>query len=328
MAVTVRALDHDDLQAWATLLAETEAVDQTGEHFSVADLEEELANPDIEVGKDFVGAFEGDAMVGYFSVYPRGVADGEHRILAEGGVHPDRRGRGIGTELIAAMVQRARAAHAERHPALPMKLMVTGLSRNTAQEELFAGVGLRPERWNFLMEVDLASLPEQARVPGGYAVRRYQPEMAERMMAAHNSAFLDHPNFTPWSDTMWRQWVTESRNFRPEISFVATPEGDPETIVGYVQSNEYDAHFEATGKREAFVAKVGTLREHRGRGVAGALLGRCLTAYREAGFDTAALDVDSLNPTGALGVYERAGFSVTTRWTNYAMVGAAEALTT
>jgi hypothetical protein len=37
----------------------------------------------------------------------------------------------------------------------------------------------------------------------------------------------------------------------------------PDRVVTYVQSNEYDAYFEATGRREAFVAKVGT--RHRGR---------------------------------------------------------------
>jgi len=39
--------------------------------------------------------------------------------------------------------------------------------------------------------------------------------------------------------------------------------------------------------------------------------------YAEAGYDEASLDVDSENPTGALGVYQRAGFEVESRWTNY-----------
>ena len=31
-----------------------------------ADLEEEMANPEVVVGKDFVGAFDGPEMVGYY----------------------------------------------------------------------------------------------------------------------------------------------------------------------------------------------------------------------------------------------------------------------
>jgi ribosomal protein S18 acetylase RimI-like enzyme len=139
------------------------------------------------------------------------------------------------------------------------------------------------------------------------------------MRASHNTAFVDHPEFTPWTDVMWKQWVTGSRNFRPELSFVVVEAGRPERVVAYLQSNEYDAYFEATGRREAYVAKVGTLREFRGRGLAAALLRHALAAYQQAGFDEASLDVDSENPTGALGIYQRAGFEVETRWTNYAL---------
>ncbi|MGH3588038.1 MAG: GNAT family N-acetyltransferase, partial [Pseudonocardia sp.] len=76
--------------------------------------------------------------------------------------------------------------------------------------------------------------------------------------------------------------------------------------------------FEATGKREAYVGKVGTRREYRGRGLASYLLRHALVAYKEAGYDESSLDVDSENPTGALGIYERAGFVVESRWTDYA----------
>ena len=62
--VTLRPLSTDDVPAWNRLLAEIEKVDRTGEHYNEADLLEELANPDIEVGKDVVGAFLGDELVG------------------------------------------------------------------------------------------------------------------------------------------------------------------------------------------------------------------------------------------------------------------------
>jgi ribosomal protein S18 acetylase RimI-like enzyme len=154
-------------------------------------------------------------------------------------------------------------------------------------------------------------------VPEGLELRRYDESLAAAMHAAHNAAFVDHPNWTPWSDSEWRQWVTESRNFRPHLSFVVVDRARPDEVVAYIQSNEYDAYFEMTGKREAYVGKVGTRREHRGRGLASLLLSHALAEYREAGFDEAALDVDSENPTGALGIYERAGFEMETRWADY-----------
>jgi len=39
-----------------------------------------------------------------------------------------------------------------------------------------------------------------------------------------------------------------------------------------------------------------------------------------AGFDTSSLDVDTANPTGALGLYERAGYAVRYRQDNYTLV--------
>ena len=318
--MTLRPLLHGDIPTHTRLLAAVEAVDQTGEHYSEADLEEEYANPDIEVGKDIVGAWDGDDLVGYFSIYPRHADETYQKIHVEGSVHPDRRGQGIGQVLAEAMVARAAAVHEERHPDMPAKLSLSGRSDNTAQRDLIATVGLVPERYSFVMRTQLGSVGEPPPLADGYTLLPYDDARSASMHEAHNAAFLDHPNFTPWTAAMWKQWVTDSRNFRPQLSLLVVHESDPDTVVAYVQSNEFDAYFEATGRREAYVAKVGTRREHRGKGLAGALLRHSLWGYQQAGYDEASLDVDSENPTGALGIYERVGFEVETRWTNYAMV--------
>lgn len=321
MDVTLRGLDTADIPAWNHLLAEAEKVDHTGEHYNEADLAEEMANPDIEPSKDLVGAFLGEEMVGYFSVYARSAAEEVHKIHLGGVVRPDHRGQGIGWVLAEAMRTRALEAHRERYPRLSALLTLTGLSDNAAQAQLMADIGLLPERWGFTMRAHLSDLPAtSAMVPEGLELLRYDDSYAAAMHAAHNAAFVDHPNFTPWSDSMWKQWVTESRNFRPALSLLVVEDGAPDRVVAYVQSNEFDAYFAATGRREAYVAKVGTRREHRGRGLAGALLAHSLALYQQAGFDEASLDVDSENPTGALGIYERAGFEVETRWSNYGLV--------
>ncbi len=315
--IALRPLTRDDIPAWVELLAAVEKVENTGEHYGAADLAEEMDNPDTEVGKDFVGAFDGDEQVGYFSVMPRGETDGTYKVHVEGSVRPDRRGEGIGTELVAAMVARAVAVARERRPDLPSRLTATGMTTNTSQAELLTGQGMRGERWNFVMRTPLRDLPAALPLAEGYEFRPYDDGMALPLLEAHNLAFGgSHPNFTPWTETMWKQWVTGSRSFRPALSLVVVPAGSDQ-IVGYVTTHEFEAYFDATGKREAYVAKVGVHPEHRGRGIAGAMLGHCLEAYTAAGFDEASLDVDSENPTGALGVYQRAGFEVETRWTNY-----------
>lgn len=322
--VTLRPLRQADIPAHAALLAATEAVDETGEHYSEADLEEEYANPDIEVGKDIVGAWERsgaeEELVGYFSVYPRQADGTRQKIHVEGVTRPDRRGRGIGSRLVHAMLARADEVHREQHPDLPAKLVVSGISSNRSQARLLAEAGFEAERHSFMMRTILGGVAEPGPLPDGYRLERYDESWSAAMHAAHNDAFLDHPDYTPWTEAMWRQWVTGSRNFRPALSLVVVHEDDPSRVVAYVQSNEFDAFFDATGRREAYVAKLGTRREHRGRGLAGGLLAHALRGYQEAGYDAASLDVDSENPTGALGIYERAGFVVETRWTTYALI--------
>ena len=319
MDVTLRPLTTADIPILAQHLAAVEAVDRSGEHYNADDLVEEFANPDIEVGKDIVGAFDGDTLVGYFSVYPRSATDTQ-RVHLEGSVDPARRGEGIGTRLVEAMIARADEVHTERHPDLPARYTLSAPSANTAQEELLGTFGLVPERWNFQMRIQLGALGPQRELPKGLETRRYEASYAAAVHAAHNEAFADLPNFTPATDVMWRHWVTDSRNFRPELSLVVVETSRAERVVAYLQSYEYDAYFQATGRREAYIGRLGTLREFRGRGLASALLRHALALYREAGFEEASLDVDSENPTGALGVYRRAGFAVESRWTNYALI--------
>ena len=308
-----------DIPAWNRLLADIERAEQTGEHYNEADLAEEMANSDIEPDKDMVGAFHGELMVGYFSVYARSASGELHKVELEGGVHPDWRGRGIGTGLAAAMMQRATDVHAEQHRDVPAMYLLTGPSANSEQADLMAGLGLVPERWGFVMRAILGNAPEPPPLADGLVLRRYDAAVSWAMHEAHNAAFVDHPNFTAWNDLMWKERLVESRNFRPALSFVVVDQESPDRVAAYLQTNEYDAYFEVTGRREAYVAKVGTRREYRGRGLASALLLRSLQAYQEAGYDEASLDVDSENPTGALGVYERAGFVVESQRTDYAL---------
>jgi ribosomal protein S18 acetylase RimI-like enzyme len=228
----------------------------------------------------------------------------------------------VGTALVTGMLDRAVEAAGEHSPGLPTRVIVTGLSANTGQAELLEAFGLQPERWEFGMRVRLDRLPppdRAARPATGYELRAYESSLDLPMLAAHNAAFVDHPDFTPWSTTLWHQFVTGARPFRPDLSFVVVQAGT-ETIAAYLQTDEYEGYRVATGRREAYVSKLGTLREHRGRGLASGLLTHALRAYRDAGYDESSLHVDSQNPTGALAIYQRAGFEVETRLTAYGVL--------
>jgi mycothiol synthase len=314
VTIRTRGLGTDDIPAWRTLLAAAEQVDQTGEHYDEADLAEELANPDIEPGKDIVGAFDASDLVGVVTVVPRSSSE-VGRLLTSGVTRPDRRGQGVGTLLMTAMFARARE-HQQSFGDV-MRVEVTGLSDDQAQARLLADFDILPERYTFTMHTDLTEVADPPSLAEGFALREYDDSLSAAMLRSHNIAFLDHRGFTTWSETAWEQWVTGSRSFRPELTFVVTPADDPGSVAAYLQSAEFEAHHAVTGRREAYVGKLGTLPAYRGHGLASFLLGHALVAYQSAGYDESTLDVDSENPTGALGIYQRAGFIVQRRWTNY-----------
>lgn len=83
---------------------------------------------------------------------------------------------------------------------------------------------------------------------------------------------------------------------------------DGEEIVAYASGYEYEADTAVTGIREIYVGQVGTVRSHRGRGLAAVALSALMREAERTGYKRASLGVDADNPTGALGLYERLGF--------------------
>ena len=320
--LTIRHPTPADAAAITEHLRTVEEVDRTGEHYSTDDVVELLENPMIDPGKDWVLAEVDGRLVASTLLMPRAPADGAVDIAIVGEVHPAHRGRGIGSTLLPMMVTRAREYAAEQGAHLSAVLRGQVISDDEGAAGLFESLGFAALRWNFLMEADLSAPPQQpstgqtTALPEGYTVHTWEGIEHDEIRAAHNAAFGGHHyGFTPWDAQMWEQWVSGSRAYRPALSLVARDvDGD---IAAYVQTAEYDAVAETTGVREAFVAKVGTTPGHRRQGLASALLAQCIELYRQHGFDRSALDVDSENPSGALGVYERAGFVVTKKFTLY-----------
>lgn len=291
-----------DAGRWAELLTACEEVDRIGDHYDVADCADELADPDLDPATDSVLVLDGDRAVAALVMHLR--TGGFRRLIADGVVHPEYRGRGLGTELLGVARRRA----AERDATVQLWV-------DDAVPDALAfasGSGLTAVRWWSQLRRDLAQpvLPVPlveglTPFPLGpfYDTERWD----EPLRVAHNAAFADHWGSTEMDAAAWRHHETGSRHFLPEFSVAAcTSSGE---VAGYVLAMEFAAETARTGVRELHVATVGTVREWRGRGVAGALLAHVLAAGAAAGYPRSSLTVDSDNPTGALGVYDRAGYT-------------------
>jgi ribosomal protein S18 acetylase RimI-like enzyme len=126
-----------------------------------------------------------------------------------------------------------------------------------------------------------------------------------------DEAFQDHWGHTDRTDGMWQE-VIGSAAFRPQWSVLAV-DGDTGAAVGAAINCAYEQDWQATGVAEGYTDQLALTKNHRGRGVASALLKESMRRFAASGMDAAALGVDAANSSGALQLYERLGYQQTAR---------------
>lgn len=312
-----RPVTQADVPAMTVMLTDIEKTDQYGWHFDPDFLARWLADPLIDLARGSTAAFDAGRMVAVGVLAARAEADPVHAMHYEGGVDPAYRGRGLGTALLDWAAAAAGPLHVDRYPGRPLTVQCGFPVADRPAAELFERHGFAPVRYFRKMTrgLDPADLPP-VRVPPSFEIVPYHADLDEPMRAAKDEAFREHWDVTPSTPEQWRSHFT-GPDFRPALSPLAVSAGTSQ-IAGLIITHESAAETAATGRRDAHLNNVGTLPHARGRGVASALIATMLRAASEQGYDTASLDVDSENPTGAIGVYEKSGFAVVDTWVTYA----------
>lgn len=312
-ALTRRPLRRADVAQCVEVLAAAEVVDRTGENLDAADVARELDHPGVDLHRDSLAVLDGDRLVAFGVVVGTAQPRDVHHVRLWGEVHPQWRRRGIGRELLAWQLDRGAALHGERHPSRAAQLELWVADHVPGAVAVARDAGLAPVRHWFDMECDLAGEPAEP-MPSPLPLVPYDPALDEAVRVARNGAFADHYGSAERGADEWRQYFTGDPAYRPDLSLLAL---DGEAVAGCLLTYVYPADTAATGIMEAWVGTVGVRREYRGRGVATALLADGLRRFQEAGCARAGLGVDSVNPTGAVGLYERLGFRTvrtTTTW--------------
>jgi GNAT superfamily N-acetyltransferase len=303
MAFTTRDLGPEDADATAGLMARIEVDHPTGFCLGAGEVAEIMRDKPDAV---FEGTFDGDDLVAFTVVMPSAATERGQRFTLFGDVDPQRQGEGLGTLMLGRSVDRARAIHAAEAPDVRLRVAGAALADRDDQADLMRSAGFEPGRHAFLMVAELPDdLPEVA-LPAGLTVEPFDPENADELLDSHNAAFADYPEFTEIGRGFWTMFMVTAAHTRHALSVVARDATG--SVAAYVFAHEYAVPPSGGGGPEIHVPYVGTLPSHRGRGLATALLSRALHLSRAAGYVTASLNVDTANPTGALGIYERAGF--------------------
>ncbi len=298
-----RPIEPRDAGTWSALMTAIQSADRSWELIAEQDLLGEFGDPHRDFARGSMGVFIDGAMAGYGTLMSRDEADPVHEMRYSGGVHPACRRRGLGARLLAWAEAAAVPLHRERYPGRPLTLLGSCPSHNAAATALYAAHGYRPVRWFHAMVRDLTTGLPGVPVPPGAEIAAFTAARSEDARLVRNEAFRDHWGSTQTSAEGWAHFL-EASAFRPAFSFLAYCGGEP---AGFLISQEYA---DVPGVRDLYIATLGTRRAARKRGIGSALLVRALTEARAAGFTRASLAVDAGSPTGALGLYERAGFTV------------------
>jgi ribosomal protein S18 acetylase RimI-like enzyme len=163
-------------------------------------------------------------------------------------------------------------------------------------------LGLEVVRPWWRMDRSLALKPPAPSTVTGYELHDATSVPRDRWAEAHNLSFADHWRFTPRDE----EELMAGRP--PEMSLMAlTPDGTPAALaLSQIAHYQSDARLQPVG----VVSSVGTLPDHRRRGLASWLVAESLVRLHRAGARHASLYVDGLNPTRAFDAYTKLGFEL------------------
>jgi mycothiol synthase len=289
--LTERPLEEADATSVFEVMAAQEQHDLGAVFIEEADIVSDWARPSFEVAASTVGVFDGDRLVAYAEV------SGGDR--GDAAVHPDHRGRGIGTALAGWMQEKAREGGS---PVVGMPV-----PEGSPGDRLLEALGYRVRWTSWVLELpEGAAIPDRE-PPAGFTIREALPDEYEACWTVVEDAFLEwsvreRQSFEDFSASVMQRPGFEPWNLRVAID----PSGD---VVGFAQIHHNVDY--------GYVDKLATRKDQRGRGLAQCLLIDAFGVSREHGCTRSELSTDSR--TGALGLYEKVGMETTSVWVNRAI---------
>lgn len=312
-----------DIARVSTLYNACSRVDGPELAFTVADTRRLLTAPNT-LPYENVFIFEDAGDVVAYGRVELGEGPDESLFWVRGAVHPDWRRQGIGSRLLDTLEERANQRLDEAASDTVYAETWTYLQHEDRQA-LFALKGYEPIRYGFEMERPLRKdgvpldLPP-AEYPAGIVVRT----LAERpdtpaTYAAIEEAFRDHWGHTESTFEEFEHWLANDPNDRPDWWLVAWDDQADE-VAGVCMNEVNPNQNERKGRLDGWVDILAVRRPYRRQGLGRALLVDGLAILQEAGMDWALLGVDAENLTGALRLYESAGFETVKRSGTYRKV--------
>jgi mycothiol synthase len=214
-------------------------------------------------------------------------------------VHPDHRGRGIGTALAGWTQARARVDGGT--------LVGQPVPSGGDAERLLESLGYH-ERWkSWVLELPGGSVIEPQPLAPGYTIREMRAGEERAAYQIIEDAFNEWPERQPSTFDDWASGVVLRPGFEPwQLRLVCDTADTPVGVSFLIVSGDC-----------GYVDTLAVRADQRGRGLARALLVDSFEVARLRRAQRSELSTDSR--TGALGLYLRVGMEVTSVWRHLAI---------
>ena len=302
-------LGEADLPALAAVRNEAWAADAIDEWVTPDVLGSELAAMSgLKPARDLVVVERDDRVVGYSlrSRWPE-EETGDLILTLRGYLLPEVRRRGIGTALLHHNEAALRAGPPVPRPGGRRLFDSWADVSMVGTTALLLREGYAAVRWFLTLVRPTLDAIDEVPLPQGLDLRPVETtEQAMAVLRAFDEAFRDHWGYTPEGEEERRARLADPRQ-DPTLWQVAH---DGDEVAGAVATLVDAADNARFDRARGWLDVVAVRRPWRRRGLARALIARALVVLREQGLTSAALGVDAENRTGALRLYEEAGFAL------------------
>ena len=294
-----------DLPAIAEFTALCDRLDTGGVDFTPASFEMEWAFPRFDPATD---AWTIQSPAGELVAYAHVTRRPKVAPEAVGWVHPEHRGRGLGSLLVDLTEARVREIVEAPGAEEPRAIVHWTNHAVRGAAVLLEGRGYRVNRSFWRMSIALGEDEPPAPVwPAGVELRPMRVGVDdEAVYETVVTAFRDHWGSAPLPFAEWRKVRMGTRFFDPTL-----------WLLGWTGDRLVGASLNMDEDGEAWVQTLGVLREARGRGLGRALLVESFRTFHRRGRRQVLLGVDSENLTGATRLYENAGMSIDRQWDHW-----------
>jgi mycothiol synthase len=289
---THRPVTLDDVDVVAAMAGRSEAALGLREEAQEPFLRWALALPYVVLQRDSVLVEHGGDTAAFGGVMRDPAAAGSS-LDWFGVVDPGHLGRSLGGWLVTWALEVAAAREPEEGP---FEVRTNVPAADAAAHQLLTGRGLAHVRTMWTMHRDLAEAAAGP-LPDGVTIRRFQTGRDERTFwEVSETAFEGHYGHVPSPFESWEGEWYQAHDWNPDAVLLAERAGAVVGELAWIGAGD-----------DGYIASVGVLEAHRGRGVGTALLRAGFADIAGAGHASATLTVDTENATGAVGLYRSVG---------------------